>query len=64
MVRIQIDLSEEEDIIVGVYKTTNKLHTKEQAIKKMIQYFEVSIKPKNIGVIDWLNSDYKPILKK
>lgn len=58
MVKIQINLSDEEDMIVGVYKTTNKLVTKEQAIKKMIQFFDVSIRPKN-SIIDWLNSEHQ-----
>lgn len=48
MVKIQIDLSEEEDRIVEVYKLTKRLKTKQEAIKSMIQYFEVSIKPKNV----------------
>jgi hypothetical protein len=48
MVKIQIDLSEEEDTIVEVYKLTNKMKTKQEAIKKMVQYFEVSVKPKNL----------------
>lgn len=49
MVKIQIDLSEDEDRIVEVYKLTKKLKTKQEAIKSMIQYFEVSIKPKNVA---------------
>ena len=48
MVKIQIDLSEDEDRIVEVYKLTKRLKTKQEAIKSMIQYFEVSIKPKNV----------------
>lgn len=48
MVKIQIDLSDEEDRIVEVYKLTKRLKTKQEAIKSMIQYFEVSIKPKNV----------------
>lgn len=48
MVKIQVDLSEEEDRIVEVYKLSNKLKTKQDAIKCMIKYFEVVIKPKNV----------------
>ena len=48
MVKIQMDLSEEEDRIVEVYKLTKRLKTKQEAIKSMIRYFEVSIKPKNV----------------
>jgi len=48
MVKIQLDLSEDEDRIVEVYKLTKRLKTKQEAIKAMIQYFEVSIKPKNV----------------
>jgi len=49
MVKIQLDLSENEDRLVELYKLSNKLKTKQEAIKKMVQYFEVEIKPKNIG---------------
>lgn len=48
MVKIQIDLSGEEDRIVEVYKLTKRLKTKQEAIKAMIQYFDVVIKPKNV----------------
>lgn len=48
MVKIQIDLSQDEDSIVEVYKSVNKLKTKQEAIKAMIKHFEVSIKPKNV----------------
>lgn len=48
MVKIQLDLSEQEDRLVELYKLSNKLKTKQEAIKKMIRYFEVEIKPKNI----------------
>jgi hypothetical protein len=49
MVKIQIDLSDEEDGIVEVYKLTKRLKTKEQAIKEMVRHFEVSIKPKKMN---------------
>lgn len=48
MVKIQIDLSPEEDRIVEIYKLSNKQKTKQDAIKKMIKHFEVSIKPRNV----------------
>jgi len=48
MVKILVDLSEEEDKIVEVYKLVNKLKTKQDAIKEMLKYFEVNITPKNI----------------
>jgi len=48
MVKIQIDLSPEEDRIVEIYKLSNKLKTKQEAIKRMLKYFEVNIKPKNV----------------
>jgi len=48
MVKIQIDLSEEEDKIVEIYKLVNNLKTKQDAIKQMVKYFKVDIKPKNI----------------
>jgi hypothetical protein len=48
MVKLQIDLSEEENSIVEVYKSVNKLKTKQYAIKSMIKHFEVSIRPKNV----------------
>jgi flavoprotein len=49
MVKIQIDLSEDEDRIVEIYKLTNKLKTKQDAIKRMIKYFDADVKPKRIG---------------
>jgi len=48
MVKIQLDLSEEEDKVVEIYKLVNRLKTKQDAIKDMILYFEVNITPKNI----------------
>ncbi len=48
MVKIQIDLSEEEDRIVEIYKLTKKLRTKQEAIKNMIEFFEAEIKPKRM----------------
>ena len=48
VVKIQIDLSKEEDKIVEVYKLMNDLKTKQEAIKQMIHYFSVDIKPKTL----------------
>ena len=48
MTKIQIDLSEEEDKIVEIYKLVNDLNTKQDAIKKMIGYFKAEIKPTNM----------------
>ena len=49
MVKILVNLSEEEDKVVEVYKLVNKLKTKQDAIKDMVRYFEVNITPKNIN---------------
>ena len=48
MTKIQMDLSEEEDKVVEVYKLVKNCKTKQDAIKQMIHYFEADIKPKNI----------------
>lgn len=48
MTKIQVDLSKEEDKIVEIYKLVNNLNTKQEAIKKMITYFEAEVKPKNL----------------
>lgn len=53
MVKIQLDLSNEEDKIVEVYKLMNNLNTKQDAIKQMIKYFKVEIKPKNVKEKDY-----------
>ena len=54
MVKILIDLSNDEDKVVEVYKLVNNLKTKQEAIKKMVKYFEVNVTPKNINK----NEDY------
>ena len=56
MVKIQLDLSEDEDRIVEVYKLTHKLKTKQEAIKEMVKYFEISIKPKNVAEKDYYST--------
>lgn len=53
MVKIQIDLSEEEDKIVEIYKLVNNLNTKQEAIKKMIKYFKAEIKPTHLKGKDY-----------
>ena len=53
MVKIQIDLSEEEDRIVEIYKLTNKMKTKQEAIKQMVTYFEAKITPSKIKEKDY-----------
>jgi len=53
MVKIQLDLSEEEDRLVELYKLSNKLKTKQDAIKRMVQYFEVEVKPKKVTDKDY-----------
>lgn len=48
MVKMQIDLSDKEDKIVEIYKLINNLKTKEEAVKKMVRFFEVRISPQNL----------------
>ena len=55
MVKIQLDLSKEEDKIVEVYKLVNELKTKQEAIKQMISYFEADIKPKKLKEKDYFS---------
>ena len=49
MVKILIELSDEEDKFVEVYKLVKNLNSKQDTIKEMIRYFEVEIKPKHLG---------------
>ena len=56
MVKIQIDLSDEEDRIVEIYKLTNRLKTKQEAIKKMIGYFDAEVKPKKVENKDYFST--------
>ena len=44
MVKILVNLSDEEDKTVEMYKLVNNLKTKQEAIKQMIQYFKAEIK--------------------
>jgi len=48
MVKIQIDLSEEEDRIVEIFKLVNNYKTKQEAIKEMVKHFKAEVKPKNL----------------
>jgi hypothetical protein len=48
MVKIQIDLSDEEDRIVEIFKLSNNFKTKQEAIKNMVKYFKADITPRNI----------------
>ena len=56
MVKIQIDLAEDEDRIVEIYKLVNNLNTKQEAIKKMIKYFKATVKPTNIKEKDYFEA--------
>ena len=49
MVKILVDLSEKEDKIVEIYKLVNSLKTKQEAIKRIVRFFEVKITPKNLS---------------
>lgn len=53
--KIQIDLSLEENKIVEIYKLVNDLTTKQEAIKLMIQRFKVDIKPQNMNDKDYFS---------
>ena len=53
MVKIQIDLSKEEDKIVEIYKLMNDLRTKQEAIKKMIHFFKAEVNPKKMKKKDY-----------
>jgi len=60
MVKIQLNLSEQEDRLVEVYKVVNGLKSKEDAIKRMVRFFRVNITPKNVDKNDIF---YKNALK-
>jgi len=49
LAKIQIDLSGEENRIVEMFKISNFLHTKQDAIKRMIKHFDADVKPKKIN---------------
>lgn len=48
MVKIQIDLSDEEDRIVEIFKLVHKLNTKQDAIKKMVRHFQAKVVPERM----------------
>ncbi|MDO8873323.1 MAG: DUF2683 family protein [Methanoregula sp.] len=48
MAKMLIELSNDEDKIVEVYKVVKSLNSKQEAIKEMIRYFAVEIRPKNL----------------
>lgn len=48
MVKIQVDLSREEDTIVEIYKLAHDLRTKEEAIKMMVKFFKARIEPEKL----------------
>lgn len=53
MTKIQIELDEEEDKTVEIYKLVNNLKTKQETIKKMIRHFKADIKPKVLKEKDY-----------
>lgn len=59
MVKIQIDLSREEDTIVEMYKLAHDLQTKEKAIKLMIKFFEARIEPEKLGKKEYFKVESK-----
>ena len=53
MAKIQIDLTDEEDRIVEIYKLVHDLRSKQEAVRQMIRYFESEVRPKRMS-----NKDY------
>ncbi len=53
MAKILVDLADDEDKIVEMFKIVNGLKTKQEAVKKMVRYFEATVKPKNIKEKDY-----------
>ena len=49
LAKIQVELSSEENRIVEMFKISNFLHTKQDAIKRMIKHFDADVKPKKIN---------------
>ena len=45
MVKILINLSEQEDKIVEIYKLVHNLKTKQEAVKQMVKFFEAEVIP-------------------
>ena len=55
LAKIQIDLNNEENRIVEMFKISNFLHTKQDAIKRMIKHFDAVVKPKKIDDKEYFN---------
>ena len=53
MAKIQIELTDDEDRIVEIYKLVHRLRTKQEAIKQMVRHFESDVLPKRMS-----NKDY------
>ena len=45
MVKILINLSDNEDRIVEIYKLVHNLNTKQEAVKEMVKFFEAEVVP-------------------
>ena len=52
---MQIDLSDEENRLVEMFKISNFLKTKQEAIKRMIKHFDADVKPKKINEKEYFN---------
>ncbi|MEK6979486.1 MAG: hypothetical protein AABW86_04655 [Candidatus Micrarchaeota archaeon] len=48
MAKMLLELSEEESKILEVYKIVNNFKTKQEAIKNMVRYFEITVGPRNV----------------
>lgn len=57
MVKIQVDLSQDEDTIVEIYKVANNLQTKEKAIKMMIKFFSARIEPEKLRKKEYFKAE-------
>ena len=59
MVKIQIDLSHEEDKIVEIYKLAHDLKTKEQAVRMMVKFFKARIEPEKLPKKEYFKLENK-----
>ena len=59
MVKIQLDLSPKEDIIVELYKVAHNLVTKVKAIKGMILFFDARVKPEKMTKKEYFRPEKK-----
>jgi len=55
MPKMLLELSEEEDRIVDMYKLLHGLRTKQEAAREMIRQFKAEIKLKRAGKEDYFN---------